>query len=91
MTYTLQFFGATEQVTGSLYLLRTAEHTVMLECGLIQGGRAAEARNQGPFPVTVDEIDVVVIRGAHFDHSGRIGPANAIEFPVIQCAETPGE
>jgi metallo-beta-lactamase family protein len=72
MTYTLQFFGATEQVTGSLYLLRTPEHTVMLECGLIQGGRAAEARNQDPFPVAVDEIDAVVISHAHIDHSGRI-------------------
>ena len=72
MTYTLQFFGATEQVTGSMYLLRTASHTVMLECGLIQGGRAEEERNGDPFPVAVDDIDAVVVSHAHIDHSGRI-------------------
>ena len=72
MTYTLQFFGATEQVTGSLYLLRTATHMVMLECGLIQGGRADEERNRDPFPVDIDEIDAVVVSHAHIDHSGRI-------------------
>jgi metallo-beta-lactamase family protein len=72
MTYTLQFFGATGQVTGSLYILRTAKHTVMLECGLIQGGRAEEARNREPFPVDVDDIDAVVVSHAHIDHSGRL-------------------
>jgi len=72
MAYTLQFFGATEQVTGSLYLLRTEKHTVMLECGLIQGGRSEEARNRDPFPVAIDEIDAVVISHAHIDHSGRL-------------------
>jgi metallo-beta-lactamase family protein len=72
MTFTLQFFGATEQVTGSLYLLRTANHTIMLECGLIQGGRAEEARNRDPFPIDVAEIDAVILSHAHIDHSGRI-------------------
>ncbi len=72
MTFTLQFFGATEQLTGSLYLLRTARHTLMLECGLIQGGHAEEERNRDPFPVAVDEIDAVVVSHAHIDHSGRI-------------------
>ena len=72
MAFTLQFYGATKQVTGSLYLLRTARHTVMLECGLIQGGRAEEAKNRDPFPVAIDEIDAVVVSHAHIDHSGRL-------------------
>ena len=49
MSFSLQFFGAAEQVTGSLYILRTGGHTVMLECGLVQGGREAEAKNYEPF------------------------------------------
>ena len=72
MTFTIQFFGATEQVTGSLYVLRTARHTVLLECGLIQGGRAEEANNRDPFPVASKDIDAVVISHAHIDHSGRL-------------------
>ena len=72
MTYTLQFYGATERVTGSLYVLRTTNHTVMLECGLIQGGRTDEEHNRDPFPVAVEDIDAVVLSHAHIDHSGRV-------------------
>ena len=72
MSFSLQFLGATEQVTGSLYLLRTTKHTIMLECGLVQGGRKAEESNGEPFPFAVDEIDAVVLSHAHIDHSGRL-------------------
>ena len=68
----LEFYGAAGEVTGSLHLLRTPGHTILLECGLIQGGRAAEARNHAPFPIPVDEIDAVILSHAHIDHSGRI-------------------
>ncbi len=53
-------------------MVRTDEHTVLLECGLIQGGRAEEQRNRDPFPVPVDEIDAVILSHAHIDHSGRV-------------------
>lgn len=72
MTFTLQFFGAARQVTGSLYVLRTSRHTVLLECGLVQGSRDGEKHNRDPFPVPIDEIDAVVISHAHIDHSGRV-------------------
>jgi metallo-beta-lactamase family protein len=72
MTYDLTFFGAAEQVTGSLYLIRTDSHTVLLECGLVQGSREDEERNGDPFPVSVGQIDAVVLSHAHIDHSGRV-------------------
>jgi len=72
MTFEITFFGATEQVTGSLYLIRTDSHTVLLECGLIQGSRKDEARNREPFPIPPDQIDAVVLSHAHIDHSGRV-------------------
>lgn len=72
MSVELQFLGATGEVTGSLYLIRTDSHTVLLECGLVQGGAEAEERNRDPFPVAIDEIDAVILSHAHIDHSGRV-------------------
>ena len=68
----LQFFGATGEVTGSLYVLRTGSHTVLLECGLIQGSPQNEERNSESLPVGVDQVDAIVLSHAHIDHSGRV-------------------
>ena len=72
MSVELQFCGAAGEVTGSLYVIRTAGHTVLLECGLVQGGHTAEQRNRDPFPFSIDEIDAVILSHAHIDHSGRV-------------------
>ncbi len=72
MSLQLQFFGATGEVTGSLYVLRAGKYTVLLECGLIQGGADNEKRNWDDFPVAVDDIDAVILSHAHIDHSGRV-------------------
>ena len=72
MNFQLQFCGATEQVTGSLYVVRAGNSTVLLECGLIQGGRSSEKKNADPFPFPVEDIDAVVLSHAHIDHSGRV-------------------
>lgn len=69
---TLTFYGATEGVTGSAYLLRSDQATILLECGLIQGGREQEKLNYKPFPFSVSELDAVVLSHAHLDHSGRL-------------------
>jgi metallo-beta-lactamase family protein len=68
----IRFLGAAQEVTGSCYLIRTAQATVLLECGQIQGSRSNEARNREPLPVPVQEIDAVVLSHAHIDHSGRL-------------------
>ena len=68
----LTFFGATEQVTGSCYLIKTATSTVLLECGLVQGRREDERQNRKRFPFDVKDIDAVVLSHAHLDHTGRI-------------------
>ncbi|MGB5489685.1 MAG: MBL fold metallo-hydrolase, partial [Woeseiaceae bacterium] len=72
MGFDLTFFGATGEVTGSLYVVHAGPHTVLLECGLIQGGEENEQRNGDPFPIPVDTIDAVVLSHAHIDHSGRV-------------------
>jgi metallo-beta-lactamase family protein len=68
----LQFLGATGEVTGSLYAIRTGSHTVLLECGLIQGSPKNEERNRDSLPIAVDEVDAIVLSHAHIDHSGRV-------------------
>ena len=72
MAFQLQFLGATERVTGSLYLVRAGEAQIVLECGLVQGVADEEAHNREPFPFDVDAIDAVVISHSHIDHSGRV-------------------
>ncbi len=68
----LEFFGAAGEVTGSCHILRTRDHEILLDCGLIQGSPKHEARNRDPFPFAAKKIDAVVLSHAHIDHSGRL-------------------
>ena len=68
----LQFIGATQQVTGSCYLLTTSSSRVLLECGMFQGDARTEALNQRPFPFDPRGIDAVVLSHAHLDHGGLL-------------------
>ena len=68
----LEFFGAAGEVTGSCHILRVGESRVLLDCGMIQGGRRQEARNREPFPFDAHDIDAVILSHAHIDHSGRL-------------------
>jgi metallo-beta-lactamase family protein len=68
----IEFFGAAGEVTGSCHVLRVGGKTVLLDCGLIQGGRKDEERNRDPFPFEASEVDAVVLSHAHLDHCGRL-------------------
>lgn len=68
----ITFHGAAGEVTGSCHLLEVQGRRVLLDCGLIQGGRADEARNRDPFPFEVSSVDAVVLSHAHLDHCGRL-------------------
>ncbi len=68
----LEFYGASQGVTGSCHILRLGGQSILLDCGLIQGGRRLEALNREPFPFAAEEIDAVVLSHAHIDHSGRL-------------------
>jgi len=72
MTISLQFFGATEEVTGSCHLLNLGDKQVLLDCGLIQGSKSDAMRNFDPFPFEPSQIDAVILSHAHIDHSGRL-------------------
>jgi metallo-beta-lactamase family protein len=68
----IEFFGAAGEVTGSCHVLRVGGRQLLLDCGMIQGGRRDEVRNHDPFPFDVRDIDAVVLSHAHIDHSGRL-------------------
>ncbi|HPF26120.1 MAG TPA: MBL fold metallo-hydrolase [Steroidobacteraceae bacterium] len=68
----LEFFGAAGEVTGSCHIVRAAGKQLLLDCGMIQGGRDAPARNRRDFPFKPQSIDAVVLSHAHLDHCGRL-------------------
>ncbi|MCS6947412.1 MAG: MBL fold metallo-hydrolase [Steroidobacteraceae bacterium] len=68
----LEFFGAAGEVTGSCHILRVGGRVLLLDCGLIQGGRDAPLRNRRPFPFDPSAVDAVLLSHAHIDHCGRL-------------------
>lgn len=68
----ITFAGAAREVTGSCHLLHVNGHTVALDCGMFQGKRSESAEKNKTLPVSIDELDAVVLSHAHIDHSGRL-------------------
>jgi metallo-beta-lactamase family protein len=68
----LEFFGAAGEVTGSCHIVRTGGRQLLLDCGMVQGGADAPARNRRAFPFEPSAIDAVVLSHAHIDHCGRL-------------------
>ena len=68
----LTFWGATDTVTGSRFVVDTGAHRVLVDCGLFQGLKRLRRRNWDPFPVDPASIDAVVLTHAHIDHSGYL-------------------
>ena len=80
---TLSFLGAAGTVTGSKYLLRSAEgRQVLVDCGLFQGRKELRLRNWerlradpgGLDSTEIDpgQIDAVILTHAHIDHCGYL-------------------
>jgi metallo-beta-lactamase family protein len=68
----IQFLGAASTVTGSKHLLKTPGKNILIDCGLFQGIKSLRLKNWAPLPVSVDQIDTVIITHAHLDHCGYI-------------------
>lgn len=68
----ITFAGAAREVTGSCHLLRVNGQTIALDCGLFQGRRAEANVKNRELPVSVDELDAVILSHAHIDHAGRL-------------------
>src|SRR5919197_4556859 len=70
---TVTFWGATRGVTGSMHQVDACGQTLLLDCGLFQGGGRAELleRNRD-FPFRPRDIDAVLLSHAHIDHCGNL-------------------
>ncbi|HEV2608024.1 MAG TPA: MBL fold metallo-hydrolase, partial [Xanthomonadaceae bacterium] len=67
------FYGAAGGVvTGSSHLLEAAGKRILLDCGMVQGGRDADAINLKPFAFDPASLDALVLSHAHIDHIGRV-------------------
>lgn len=86
----LRFFGATQTVTGSRFLVDTPHARVLVDCGLFQGLKDLRERNWAAFPVDPASIDAVLLTHAHVDHTGYL-PAlsrNGFGGPVFATRGT---
>jgi metallo-beta-lactamase family protein len=72
MSLEIEFFGAAGEVTGSCHILRVGGRMLLLDCGMIQGGRDAAQRNLAAFPFDPAAIDAILLSHAHVDHCGRL-------------------
>jgi metallo-beta-lactamase family protein len=68
----LGFYGATETVTGSKFLVEHDRHRVLVDCGLFQGYKQIRQRNWAELPFSARHLDAVVLTHAHIDHSGAL-------------------
>jgi metallo-beta-lactamase family protein len=68
----LTFWGATQDVTGSMTFVTMPEGLIQIDCGLYQGSKAKEILNKETLPVKPADIRAVLITHAHLDHSGYL-------------------
>jgi metallo-beta-lactamase family protein len=68
----IEFVGAARTVTGSSYIVKNGEFTIMVDCGMFQGTRELRERNYLNLIYAPDKIDALVVTHAHIDHSGLI-------------------
>jgi metallo-beta-lactamase family protein len=69
---TISFWGAAGTVTGSKYLIETDRSSVLIDCGLFQGGHELRDRNWQEPPFNAAAVDAVIITHAHIDHTGYL-------------------
>lgn len=68
----VRFCGAARGVTGSCYHLETDEGSIVIDCGVFQGGENPDALNKAAFPFEPAHVDAVVLTHGHLDHVGRL-------------------
>ena len=68
----ITFYGATREVTGSMFLLSTNSDHILLDCGMFQGRRKESEEKNNVLPFDPEILNNVLLSHAHIDHSGRL-------------------
>ena len=66
------FYGASQTVTGSKFLVTTDHTKILIDCGLFQGLKHLRKQNWKRLPISPEAIDAVVLTHGHIDHSGYL-------------------
>jgi metallo-beta-lactamase family protein len=86
----ITFLGAASEVTGSCFLVESAGVQFLVDCGMFQGGREADAKNLRAFEFDLRALAFVVLSHAHLDHSGLLPRLVALGYrgPVYATPAT---
>ncbi|MDO8663371.1 MAG: MBL fold metallo-hydrolase, partial [Candidatus Wildermuthbacteria bacterium] len=68
----ITFYGATQEVTGSKYVIESGDYRLLLDCGMHQGKRDVSNELNKKLPFEAGKIDAVILSHAHADHCGMI-------------------
>ncbi len=68
----ITFWGATEEVTGSMTFVHLPKGIICIDAGLYQGTQQTELLNEIPLPINPKYLKAIIITHAHLDHSGYL-------------------
>ena len=68
----IEFIGGTRTVTGSCFIVKDIDFTIMIDCGMFQGKHSIRERNYLDLIKSPSHIDILLLTHAHIDHSGLI-------------------
>ncbi len=68
----LSFLGAAGTVTGSKFLIRSEQQSLLIDAGLFQGERSWREKNWDTPPIELEKLKAVLLTHAHLDHVGML-------------------